>query len=704
MTFTPDRSVTSAKDDKLNRAPFAYRLADTIRDWKQDESIVIGLYGPWGSGKTSVLSFTVERLQETTKEWDEQKQPIVIWFNPWSFSEREQLLQAFFQQVYAQINKIDPSAGRDIMQSIRRFAQALGALEPIPVAGNILGAGGKLVELFTTDKSLEETKNEVSAIFKKLNRRILVLIDDVDRLTKDEIRLLFQLVKINADFPNTIYVIAFDRFVVESALTNEQGVSGREYLEKIVQVGVNIPEADPTLLQGVFVGEINALMKDIHIEEIDQDHWAKMYLGGINSFIQTVRDVKRFLNSLGVTLRMVKSEVDATDFIALESLRIFLPEIYQSIRENKTLFTQHKSTWATNDSSMPGPKAALDKIFEKAKDHSETAKKICLELFPSLQSIYGNMSYDGTYWTLWRRQRRICHQDNFDTYFLLGTPKGDVSHFEIEEFLSQYSGADFMLQGLNRYLQENRPRRLIERVSDRVDTLNEEQVTSLCEALMEFGNVAPDIKGELFDLGMDLQIAILIHSLLIKMGTEKRFTWYKSLLEENPPLYTSTDQVRQDIKPKGENRSDNLFTEEQLTQLITLCVTNIETASQKEDFLKQKGFSFIMMCWKLWDAESPMRKLFLEGVLSSNERFLDFAGNYMRQTRSQTAGSYQIQTKQEFSANSFFEFFEAETVKAFLGKIPLEEVKAFSNERQLTIKALQDSISGVKGEEDDILE
>ncbi len=109
-----------------------------------------------------------------------------------------------------------------------------------------------------------------------------------------------------------------------------------------------------------------------------------------------------------------------------------------------------------------------------------------------------------------------------------------------------------------------------------------------------------------------------------------------------------------------------------------------------------------MMCWKLWDAESPIRESFLEGVLSSKEKFMDFAVNYMRQMRGQTDGSYQIQVKQEFSSKSFFEFFEIETVKAFLGKIPPEEVKAFSKERQLTLKALQDSISGVKGGADDI--
>jgi len=94
--FIPDRSAEKSSEDKLNRAPFAHKLADTIRDWKLEESIVIGLYGAWGCGKTSVLNFAVERLTETTKDWTLEKKPIIIWFNPWSFSEQEKLLQLRF--------------------------------------------------------------------------------------------------------------------------------------------------------------------------------------------------------------------------------------------------------------------------------------------------------------------------------------------------------------------------------------------------------------------------------------------------------------------------------------------------------------------------------------------------------------------------------------------------------------------------------
>ena len=694
MTFIPDRSVTAAKDDRLNRAPFAYRLADTIRDWNRDESIVIGLYGAWGSGKTSVLHFAVERLQETTKAWKVEEQPIVIWFNPWSFSEQEKLLQAFFQQIYAEINKVDPKAGKDLKQSIKKFAQVLGALEPIPAVGQILSGGGKFVELFISDKSLEETKNEVAAIFKKLNRRILILIDDVDRLNREQIRLLFQLIKINADFPNTIYLVAFDRPVVETALTNEQGVSGREYLEKIVQVGFDVPSPDSALLQDLFVEEIDKILQDVHAGEWDQDRWAKLYFSGFNSFFQSVRDIKRFINSLGMTVSMVKSDVDAIDFIGLESLRVFMPEIYKAIAVNKNLFTSPQQALSGGDRLIPKIKEALEAIFGQEKEHSEIARKICTRLFPALESIYGNVSYSNESWLLWRKQKRICHKDNFDVYFLLGTPKGAVSNLEADEFLSQATDESALVQKLDEYFQENRYRKLLDRITDRADTLEPDQIKILCQALFRFGDTVPDIKERIPDIGSDLELTRLIRFLMFKLKPDERFTWFCIFLENDPPLYGTIDQVLLDRPREGKPpRTENLFSDEGLEQLRQICVRNIETRSENQDFLNQKEFRFILYRWRDWSSESQARTAFLARMQATIESFLSFAFRFLNDIRSQTSGSYIVETNQEFDSRGFFEFIDREVSQKFIEKLTEEELKPLSREQLVALKALSDSLS-----------
>lgn len=690
--FIPDVSVNSAYDDKLNRAPFAYKLADTIRDWKREESIVIGLFGPWGCGKTSILNFAVERLHETTKGWAVEKHPLIIWFNPWSFSEQEKLIQAFFQQVYAEVNKADPKLGKDLKKSIKKFAQVLGALEPIPVVGKILSSGGKFVELFITDKTLEETKKDVADIFRKLDRRIIILIDDIDRLNQEEIRLLFQLIKVNADFPNTMYLVAFDRPVVENALT-DNSILGRVYLEKIVQVGFNVPDADPTLLQNLFFQELNQILNEILDKSFDKERWAKLYNSGFNTFFQTVRDIKRYINSLNMNIRMVKSEVDAIDFIGLEGLRVFLPEIYQGIAENKNLFTRPQQALLGHDPLLPALKVNLDSIFNVAKKQEEIAKNICIELFPALQSVYGNRQFSVDYWRLWKKQKRICHKDNFDVYFLLGTPKGSISHLEADEFLLKAIDEDTVIQQLEAFTRDSRLQKLFDRIYERLDNLSQNQIKTLCLGLMKFGDSVPVIPGGVLEFGSDQQIASLVRDLLINLPGDDRFNWFRAFLENKPPLYTMVYQVLLDL-PRGEKKRDGyLFTEEKLKQLKMICVREIENRSKDDSFLQQKQLKFVLYLWKDWDPESPVRDAFVKSVFMSPEKSLDFLAQFLDEVRTQTFGNYFPETRKILDTKELYEFQTPEWVAEFINNRTEEDLSKLSEERLAIYNSLKEILS-----------
>jgi len=70
-------------------------------------------------------------------------------------------------------------------------------------------------------KTIIELKSEIIKYLSKRNKKIIIIIDDIDRLNEREIKEIFRLVRVNADFPNTIYVLAFDRKIVEANL-NEQ--------------------------------------------------------------------------------------------------------------------------------------------------------------------------------------------------------------------------------------------------------------------------------------------------------------------------------------------------------------------------------------------------------------------------------------------------------------------------------------------------
>src|SRR5690606_21576351 len=81
---------------------------------------------------------------------------------------------------------------------------------------------------------------KVTKALSNIPKPIVVVLDDIDRLTTAEIRDVFKLVRLTANFPNIIYLLAFDRARVEQAL-GEHGIPGRDYLEKILQIGIDLP-------------------------------------------------------------------------------------------------------------------------------------------------------------------------------------------------------------------------------------------------------------------------------------------------------------------------------------------------------------------------------------------------------------------------------------------------------------------------------
>ena len=92
--MSSDKPISSKEEDLLNRSGFAQNVADVIKEWKQQRSLVIGLYGQWGSGKTSLKNLIVEFLKV-----DNKKAPYIVEFNPWQYSNNEALASIFFHEI-----------------------------------------------------------------------------------------------------------------------------------------------------------------------------------------------------------------------------------------------------------------------------------------------------------------------------------------------------------------------------------------------------------------------------------------------------------------------------------------------------------------------------------------------------------------------------------------------------------------------------
>ena len=124
--FIPDKPIETEKDDFLGRVNFSKHLGKALLQWKEQESLVIAIYGEWGSGKSSVINLASEFITNSS----EQNKPTIIEFNPWLFSEQEKLTEHFFNEIAQELEIKRDSNKDEVIAKKLRFYAALLSLAP----------------------------------------------------------------------------------------------------------------------------------------------------------------------------------------------------------------------------------------------------------------------------------------------------------------------------------------------------------------------------------------------------------------------------------------------------------------------------------------------------------------------------------------------------------------------------------------------
>jgi predicted KAP-like P-loop ATPase len=389
--FSTDRPIVAKADDRLGRASFANALASAIATWRERDSIVVGVYGPWGVGKTSLKNLVLEQLRL------DKDHPDVLEFNPWPYDD-DALPRAFFTQLSGSIRRWDTGkAARKLAAWLRSYSAAVtvgekvtrGLPAAVPAVLGLLGlvglgssalTGFLALPFLTTasalliliagalatsrafsealadmisrarvdpDIDVSELKERIAEKLKKRKRPVLVVMDDIDRLETADIRRLFTLVKTNGDFPNVIYLLLFQRDIVERALAKDDAQSGRSYLEKIVQVAVDVPQPlSEEIHKILFAGLNRVLGARLQGRAFDEVRWGNVFVSGLSGYFDSLRAVNRFLSTLEFHFSLLSAtgtlEVDPVDLIAVETLRLFEPDVYSALRGAKQLITTRR--------------------------------------------------------------------------------------------------------------------------------------------------------------------------------------------------------------------------------------------------------------------------------------------------------------------------------------------------------------------------
>ncbi|HOJ16883.1 MAG TPA: P-loop NTPase fold protein [Dictyoglomaceae bacterium] len=714
--FKPDQPIKSYKEDILGRYPFAKSLGDAILSYKEKDSIVIGLFGTWGSGKTSIINMALEYIENISKDKADDEKPIIMRFNPWNYSDQNQLISQFFIRLSGVLRRRDyTSKVNKAGELLEIYAKILESFILIPNISPIASVFSKLFRnIGSTAKNLSRLNSkDLNAVRSELNEllsdqphKIVIVIDDIDRLNDTEIRQIFQLVKSLGDFPNTIYLLAFDRAVVINALESVQKGFGIEYLEKIVQIPFEIPLISKQEVEYLLLNQLNELIRNIPENKWNKAYWENIYYSGLRYFFKNIRDVTRYINSLRFSFEMVKEDVNPIDFFAITGIQVFIPEVYYSIRDNKNIFSGIYSNFRTSDERKKQDREICDGIIGKVKDPSpEVLRNFLKKLFPKVESIYDNIEYGPEELSDWRRERRICSPDVFDTFFKLSLSPGEISQKEIETILSLGNKPELFSEALLRLNDEGKIIEFLEYLKDYTRSeIPEENVEPIITVLMDIGDMFPENDSNFLGIDTTMRLGSLFHQLIRRFDSqEKRFNILKHAMEKaTKSLYTIVYEVgfqdqehsKYDSKETSGTEEKLIINLEQLEELKKIACKKIESWANDGRLAKQKYLYFILFMWKKWGQEGEVNS-FVDNMIKDDEGLIDFITSFLEKTQSFSTSDYVIKTNWRIDLQKIKEFVNLEEVEARIRKIfSSSDFEQLDDQKKLAVKIFLDTVDG----------
>ena len=608
-SYAADAPVKNQAEDRFRRWPFAKRIAETVVARPDPSSIVVGIYGAWGEGKTSVLNFIESELLS-------HESVVCVRFNPWRFKDETTLLLNYF-------GTLADALGRTISskkEKIGKWFQEYGTLlAPLSLSffgmgfspGQATAEAGKILSSI----DLEELRKRIEELLVEEKKRIVVLMDDIDRLDKNEIHAIFRLVKLSADFSYTAYILAFDDYVVSAALQERYttGVeeSGQSFLEKIVQVPLRLPPADQiSLRQFCFEGVDEAIkISEVSQTEEQVQSFVRYFVDGIENRLKTPRMCKRYANALTFALPILAGEVNSVDLMLIEGIRIFYPSLYTFIRRNRELFAGTLSDFAFDRTKeKESAVQAIDQaIGQFQNDDATNIRELLKTLFPRLSGLYGNVHY-GTDWDkTWAEEQRVASKEYFDRYFSYAIPEGDVPDREIENLLETCKGGDIeaTVVKMKDLLTSRNAEKVIKKLRYREKGLNPFISRTLGEAVALSGETFPHPEVLFSFMTPFSQASILIAQLAKNILQEDRLKYAEKLLSIAVPLPFAVECLRWFRTGEEKDDSERLFTsavEDKLGKLVAGRIASI--AKESTIYMEYGGDApLILWAWSHWDCK-----------------------------------------------------------------------------------------------------
>jgi len=443
----PLQSGAALDSDSLDRRTFASRVTEVLRHISCKAGLVVSVEGAWGSGKTSVLAMVEDLLK------DEDEPPVIVHFNPWLIGDRDVLLRQFLASIAKAVKLTDyTKEGKRVAKELKAYSKVFDVLKLIPgaepwasIIKSVFESVGNTSESIFDYKTpdIEARKEMLEKALREFPQRIVVLLDDVDRLYPAEVYEMVRIIKAIGDLPNIGYVVAWDEKYVSAALDKLNVPFAPGYLDKVVQVRLPIPPLSFSQRRALMSMHLQRLQPEATVSRFPSgnERLGSLFHEGLRDLIEQPRDVARLFDVVAVIEPGLRGEIHLADIFGLAMLMIKAPAIYDLLCRTPQAFVGRR----------PGEVDSFDKLETIIKKHADERNKV-IDGYPYAKGVR-----DVVHWLfpetaetknsfIARKaaflEGHLAHPERLSMALHLSARPGDLSFVSVRQYLFDPSRRD----------------------------------------------------------------------------------------------------------------------------------------------------------------------------------------------------------------------------------------------------------------------
>ena len=498
-----------------------------------------------------------------------------------------------------------------------------------------------------------------------------------------------------------------DREIVIQALKDIQTEKGEQYLEKIIQISLEIPLTSKSKIDNILLDKLNTILNNYKLNKnLDKDYFTNftnIFYIGFKDFFENIRDIKRYINTLNFNIAAIGKEVNIVDLMVITAFEVFEPKIFNFIKNNPHLFTgtfQHYSDLREKEEDIKNKLEKTTQLLEKIS--KETYINLMEELFLKIKEIPDNIHYSSEWEKDCRKQQKLCSPDFFYMYFKLYIDKEEISKTEMDNYISTTINETQFKNTIENLIENNKIHIFLDRIEDYIENLNEKQIETVCNVLIDLGDKIPEERNLYLN---KVKIRHLINKMIEKFPLEEKINIIKNAINNSKysievPLLIGTHIMSEtrikitDSLPANEYENLKEKINNIKYQIKEILKRKINDWTKKYSFKDNKISLFTLYEWKKIDNESLEE--FIKNRLKNTNEIPYFLKLFVQIQYSQTLGEYFVKEDKIFNCKEIGNFIDINLIK---NKVKNLDINQYSKDIQFAIKEFLKCIQKDKNED-----